>query len=343
MKRLVKTICLSGALCAALFTGGCGNDVGQVLENKVIEDYVLEVPEFVLAERGDVEPVFSLFLEGVNMERKAYFSKYYDGMKIKEVHVSVGDSVSEGDVLVVFDNGDGDKERKEYEVRIEEDKLLLDHLRNLAAIDSDGDYESTIQEVEDEIHVTELYIKEIDDKKEALTVRAEGEGIVESMSDLLKAVGGTDGDLVEIGTAANQLNVCYGEGLYQVETDEDYDFRIGERFDGTYGMRTYPVEVVDIKETNGTKVLTFRGCDETINYSTRSMMYVNVKKKVLKDAICIPKGCLFSVNYVNYVYILNEEGLREMREVELEADLIFDEKAIIKSGISEGERVVVLK
>ena len=68
---------------------------------------------------------------------------------------------------------------------------------------------------------------------------------------------------------------------------------------------------------------------------------ITVVQEEAKGALSLPKSCVFETEDFTYVYILNEDGVREMRKIT--AGVIGDEFVEIVDGISETESVILRK
>ena len=170
-------------LCVGLLSGCAGKTQ--------TDDLVITIPEYEKITyttepvvHGDIAPVLDLRLKSEQFERKEYYPDH-DEMEVDQVFVHVGDVVQNGDTLVTFSSEDITEERRQYENRVEEDALLIDHYTKLDAINQTDEHQESIEQLKKDQEIAGLYIKDLDARLEAYTIKAEGSGIVSSLSYML--------------------------------------------------------------------------------------------------------------------------------------------------------------
>lgn len=326
----VLTITLLGI--AALFTG-CGEVENSNRTDVIIDEYEKIVYDTVSASRGDITPTLTIKLNAVNYEKKSYYP-LYDDMEIESVNVSVGDKVNKGDVIISFKSGDIESRIEEYENQIEENNLLIEHYKNLSAIDSSVDYSRDLESLNDSNQVAELYIQELRAKLDFYSIKADGEGRIYILSDLLG-----NGN-VTVGTSNNLVTIVYGGGQYVADVTDDYDFKVGDTYTAIYGVAEYELVLTEIdEEDSSVRHLTFNAASETTDFGSRDKLNLTVQKETLFDVLYVPSKCVFEVDGKNYVYLLDEDGFRDAVSVEIGS--MVDGNTVILSGIEEGDRVVI--
>lgn len=333
--RLIMTAVLVGMM---ITIGGCSAKKNSEMVLPTIEGYSKTVYETFEVQQGDIHPLLEIKLTAEDYNRQSYYPKY-DGMKVSSVNVNVGDRVSAGDILVVFDVGDIDKELEQYQNQITEDQLLIDHYTKLAEIDSEADYSDDINALKKDIGVAQLYVQELNAKLDAYTIKAEASGSVAIISDILKNIAASDSSELTLGTSNNLITLNYGTGTYTGETDDDYKFEIGKTYKATFGVAEYPMELVNIEESGNSKILTFKGNDEKIDYSSRDKVNLIIEKESLNNVIFVAESCVFAVDEKTYVYVVDSDGFREGREVSVGATV--DGFTVIESGLEAGEKVML--
>ena len=90
--------------------------------------------------------MLDLRLKSEQFERKEYYPDH-DEMEVDQVFVHVGDVVQNGDTLVTFSSEDITEERRQYENRVEEDALLIDHYTKLDAINQTDEHQESIEQL----------------------------------------------------------------------------------------------------------------------------------------------------------------------------------------------------
>lgn len=322
---------------AALFLTGCGTG-GKVQKAQVtVPEYEKIIYDSVEVEKGDITPVLTLKLSATSYEKKAYYP-LYDDMEVERVNVAVGDKVQKGDVLISFKSGDIASQIESYQSRVEQNNMLIEHYTRLSQLDTSVDYSADLVRLAEDNEVAGLYIKELEAKLASYSICAEDDGSVYILSDLLEY--GT------VGTANNLVTVIYGDGQFETETTDDYDFQIGETYIATYGVAEYELVLTSIEESgtdaNGETVrrLLFQGNGEDTDFSSRDKLTMTIEKPVLRDVVYVPKECVFDVDDRDYyVYLLDEDGFRDA--VKVTVGTTVDGYTVIESGLQAGDRVVV--
>lgn len=319
---------------AALLTG-CAYDKEQYDPDITIYEYEKVVYNTVNAVRGDITPTLTIKLNAANYEKKSYYP-LYDDMEIESVNVSVGDKVKSGDVLISFKSGDMEAQIESYENQIEQNNLLIEHYTKLSQIDATLDYSKDLESLNESNQVADLYIQELKAKLALYSIRAEADGVVYILSDLLSYNEGT------VGTSNNLITVVYGSGQYNADVTDDYDFQVGAIYKATYGIAEYELVLTDItvgSEASRVRHLTFNAVSDDTDFSNRDRLNLTVEKDTLKNVLYVPSECIFEVDDKSYVYLLDDEGFRDAVCVTVGSTV--DGYTVIDSGIEEGDRVVI--
>lgn len=323
-------------LCVGLLSGCAGKTQ--------TDDLVITIPEYEKITyttepvvHGDIAPVLDLRLKSEQFERKEYYPDH-DEMEVDQVFVHVGDVVQNGDTLVTFSSEDITEERRQYENRVEEDALLIDHYTKLDAINQTDEHQESIEQLKKDQEIAGLYIKDLDARLEAYTIKAEGSGIVSSLSDML------DYGTVYAGDAV--VTILYGSDNYTTTTEDDYAFEVGQTFTATFGVGSYEVRLTAIDvlasdtDVGMKRQLTFTLVDSAKRPSSDSLN-LEIEKNVLKNVLYVPEDAIVYVGNDNYVYVLDEDGFRHGVQVQTGATI--DGYTVIEDGLKEGDKVVIAK
>ena len=323
-------------LCVGLLSGCAGKTQ--------TDDLVITIPEYEKITytnepvvHGDIAPVLDLRLKSEQFERKEYYPDH-DEMEVDQVFVHVGDVVQNGDTLVTFSSEDITEERRQYENRVEEDALLIDHYTKLDAINQTDEHQESIEQLKKDQEIAGLYIKDLDARLEAYTIKAEGSGIVSSLSDML------DYGTVYAGDAV--VTILYGSDNYTTTTEDDYAFEVGQTFTATFGVGSYEVRLTAIDvlasdtDAGMKRQLTFTLVDSAKRPSSDSLN-LEIEKNVLKNVLYVPEDAIVYVGNDNYVYVLDEDGFRHGVQVQTGATI--DGYTVIEDGLKEGDKVVIAK
>ena len=323
-------------LCVGLLSGCAGKTQTDDLVITIPEyEKITYTPEPVV--HGDIAPVLDLRLKSEQFERKEYYPDH-DEMEVDQVFVHVGDVVQNGDTLVTFSSEDITEERRQYENRVEEDALLIDHYTKLDAINQTDEHQESIEQLKKDQEIAGLYIKDLDARLEAYTIKAEGSGIVSSLSDML------DYGTVYAGDAV--VTILYGSDNYTTTTEDDYAFEVGQTFTATFGVGSYEVRLTAIAvlasdtDAGMKRQLTFTLVDSAKRPSSDSLN-LEIEKNVLKNVLYVPEDAIVYVGNDNYVYVLDEDGFRHGIQVQTGATI--DGYTVIEDGLKEGDKVVIAK
>lgn len=323
-------------LCVGLLSG-CAGKIQT-------DDLVITIPEYEKITyttepvvHGDIAPVLDLRLKSEQFERKEYYPDH-DEMEVDQVFVRVGDVVQNGDTLVTFSSEDITEERRQYENRVEEDTLLIDHYTKLDAINQTDEHQESIEQLKKDQEIAGLYIKDLDARLEAYTIKAEGSGIVSSLSDML------DYGTVYAGDAV--VTILYGSDNYTTTTEDDYAFEVGQTFTATFGVGSYEVRLTAIDvlasdtDAGMKRKLTFTLVDSAKRPSSDSLN-LEIEKNVLKNVLYVPEDAIVYVGNDNYVYVLDEDGFRH--GIQVQTGVTIDGYTVIEDGLKEGDKVVIAK
>ncbi len=329
MKKSLVGIIICSLGCSLLLTG-CGKANQGKRADIRISEYEKITYETVSVERGDIVPTLTLEVTSDTFQRKNYFPRQ-DEMEVDQIYVTEGDMVTEGQTLVSFKAGDISEQITGYENQRTEDQLLIDHYTKLMEIDSEQDYTETIKTLKQDMEVCSLYIQELNAKLSSYSIKAEGNGTVIMVSDLL--------DYGVVNSGDNVLTLIYGTGEYYATTTDDFDFKVDGIYEASYANSTYSLRLVSIEEPEGEegRKLNFTMAIDGVTGVEKMTMVLN--KPALKDVLYVPEDCVFSVDEATYVYTLDENGFREAIEVTVGQTI--EGMTVIETGLSEGEKVVI--
>lgn len=315
---------------------GCSGKNKMEHAKVVTENYEKIVYDTVDVAKGDLTPILELKLKSSEYSRITYFPAE-DQMEIDKVYVAVGDEVSDGDVLVSFKLGDIEEQITAYRDELTNNQLLIEHYVNIMNIDSTYDYTGDIEAIKQRNSIIEMYIKELNVKIDSYSIKAEGDGVVQSLSQI-----------IELGVADSNdgiVEVLYGSQLYTVETSDDFEFVIGDIYSAKSGVGEYNLELVNIEETgvdsdgNTIRSLSFEACEDSVSIMSKPMVIMTIEKPVEKDVCYIPQKAVHVVDDKSLVYVLDSEGFREVKYVK--TGICVDDNIVIEEGLDENDRVVI--
>lgn len=322
-RKLNKKLLAMSMLIGTLSLAGCSNTLDKESEVS-ITPYERISYDTVPVMKGDITPEYEVFLHSEDKKMVDYYP-CTDNISLKKIYVSEGDYVRGGEILAEFECEQIDDAIKSYESEIEENEILIDHYKKLQEIDDTQNYDEDIKLLNEQLEVARLYISELQAKKKDYSIVAEREGVVSKIYDINNTKNLSSDVLI--------MTVTYGSGIYRVNMDK-YDFAIDEEINISYDGADIAMKVIDIDDSKQIAYLKIE--DEVIlNQATISMI---IKKQTLKDVVYIPNKSIFQIDGKTYVYMLDENGYRYAREIEIGEQ--FDDLIIVTSGLSEGEEVV---
>lgn len=289
------------------------------------------------------------------------------GKRVDKVHVRVGDTVKKGDVLIELAT-DGLKEQiDEVEYRIAKNELLLSQLDEQEEFDKQEIYYNFVYRIGDE-SITDEDVKENDERNSVLEenysykredyedaiefdkqllnklknelstakICSSMNGIIHKMNDNLEGSTAKKGEVVM--TIVDNAN-----GLFEAnEPTFASNFQDGQMIPMkvVYGdaMGEYTLTPYNISGWNDT--LTFSIVEapenEGIEVGTSGTITIVVDQR--SQVLSLPRGTVYTADGKSYVYVLNDENMREVRWVEI--GLEGDDKIEILSGLEKGDQVV---
>lgn len=284
---------------------------------------------------GDISPVLTLRLNAESFDRSNCYPAL-DGMEADQILVQKGDAVHAGDVMLTFKAGDLEEQKETYENRLEEDALLIEHYEKLSALQNTDEYQQNIADLKEDQQISNLYIQELQAKIDSYSIKAEADGMVVMVSELL-TVG-------PVNPNNPVLTVIYGSDNYKAKTADDFDFEIGTTYVATYGVASYEMVLTGIEEAgkdeagNAVRELTFTLGEGQDKPSSETMNMV-IEKPVLKNVLYVPSTAVFTVQDKEYVYVLDENQFRH--GVEVKTGSTVDGLTVIEAGLNEGDKVVI--
>lgn len=310
---------------------GCSKKSGEQEYVPIIrETYEKNVYESTKVETGTITPTLRLTLKPDEFEIVNYKTNS-DFVEVASLNVEVGDLVKEGQVMVAFKNDGIEDELKELRNHNEENSLLLEHYKNLAAIDTNNSYKDEIKSVTDDIEVTNAYIKEAEAKLKDYQIICTRSGVVTEISEELYDGYGYAGK--------NLLEITCGSSNYSTTTKDGYDFVIGDVFEAHNGELGYDLKLVEINEKDESRELIFEPMSDMSTVGEKDKLELVISKSPIQNAKYVDERAICRVDDFYYVFVLDEQGFKHPVEVKL-IDII-DDQAVIEGDVEAGEWVSV--
>lgn len=319
-----------GCLCIAMIWAliGCGTVEQQVVTviRPSYEKITYQTAEVL---RGDLNANMTLKLMTEGFEEILYHAPD-EKFELEEVHISVGDRVKKGDILVSFVSEDIRKKIAEYEAEMTQNELLIQHYTNLMEVDKNADYGLDIEMLREDNQIAQLYIEEAGGLLAEYQIVAKADGIVTEVSEYLQNDVITPG--VELVTQVT------GTGRYLATTSDVEFFAIGD----SYSVSADGIEYeLCLAEVSG-ETLIFKPSLEPSILSPNEAYELKLEMPKQEDVVYVNRHALCNVRGEEdcyYVYVMEESGYQ--RAVFVTPGERVGEHIIIADGLDGGEKVVI--
>ena len=323
-----------------------------------------ETAEYSLTEvmRGTLEEAIALpCYYKKNAEQEVFFP--VSGKQIRRIYVQEGDVVKKGDILAELDLGNIEDQIDELEYRIKKNTLLLSYIPEDQALDEESRYLSLVYMSKKEEEDKEAYDEDIE------RLRKQNEQKINSYNDAIefdqkklnnlktqlaqsRVYAQFDGKVTKvekglIGTTSN-IEKCVmtivddQEGYFVSEKEELIPYLTEE----TYSMKVmfgngrgdYEVSLRERDSWGEQQYFSIEKGDniEGLEVDDKGEIRVVTNKK--ENALHLPNECIRNAGDKNYVYVVTEEGLRDV--VWVTTGLKGDGITEIVEGLQEGDKVI---
>ncbi|MCR4617936.1 MAG: efflux RND transporter periplasmic adaptor subunit [Lachnospiraceae bacterium] len=363
-KKFISKILMYSALASIpIVTVGCSTPAAEdpliVLENGDDEaNYTL-----VQVTRDDVystAPLKCVYKK--EEEQEVYFP--VSGKLIDKVYVSEGDEVKKGDILVELSVGSLKSDIADLEYRIKRNEMLLGYVDEEDALDrqniylnymfgtsmSDDDKEKLNKNLDNLTKANDLkkqgYNDSLEfDRKELAALKAEYansrvyaqfDGKVSKIAENLEgSTSNVEKCIMTIVDNAEGFFITEDSTLAGYFTEgEAVNMRISSG-SGKGNYELVPYDMDSWNEIQTFRILTGENTD-SLEAGDKGEMTVITDKR--EGVLCLPSDCVRSAGEDTYVYVVNDENLREV--VWVKTGLSGNGKTEIVSGLSEGENVI---
>ena len=330
-KTGIKRIIILPLLIIAL-TGCNENNIVNKRPMPSADEYEKKDHQKVMVSTGDLCPTFEL-----DAKMEGYSVTTYCGleetMEIDEILVEEGSEVKKGDVLIKFKEEDEQTEERyrELEDRLKEDELLISHLENEALIDPKSDYYTDYKMILNDIELINVQLEEIDRRRDKLTYVATDDGTIAFIAKELY-----NGYAKKSDTLMKSIK---GSEYYTATTEEDYDFKIGDKYDGQSGSAKALLEIVDIKKDGKVTTVSFMPAEGERIISDIAEYKITLSKEAMKNVLYVDSAAVMDNDGKAFVYIVDDEGYIRAKEIAVRC--VVDDKSIIESGLEGGEWVAI--
>lgn len=265
---------------------------------------------------------------------------------VSKFYVKAGDKVKKDDVICDLDTYDLDYQIEEKQLYLEKAKLKVD------IIYEGGGTQAEIDSAYVDVQLLEKELEKLQAQKEDSSLKSPIDGVVSSLSDVRAGDNVNPGQTIATVIDTSALYIAIQpDDLTQYDIDTEVQIRIGEDYyDGVVFMT--PKKLADYQAEQKED---HNNVDDTgIDYQADTI-YVRFKDTApaeavgqladtilvldsVKDAIVISNNLIKKVDGTKVVYVLKNG---EKTAVEVETGLSTGSQTEIKSGLKEGDEIVI--
>lgn len=294
-----------------------------------------------------------------NGELEVYFP--VSGKIVDKVYVKKGDEVKKGDVLAELSTGNLETQIAQLEYKIKNNELQLGYIDEQEEIDvqrvwvnySYGSYPMSAEDrdkqlesiykrnndsrtsINDTLEFDRLKLAQLKNELAQSRVYATFDGVVYNITDNLE---GSTSNIDQIVMTI----VDNSEGYFDSDlTQYAQYFKEGEALSLSigYGPASGTYEVVPDNMAgweDNLRFVVYSGDIGNCEAGTTATITVTLDKR--ENVLALPYGCVHEAAGEYYVYIVNEEGIREVKWIEI--GLVGNEMIEVTGGLEEGEKVI---
>lgn len=346
-------------MTVVLFAGGCGilpeeEELRKAPIVSSIEEDYFRTEE---VKKGDVVESLRFYCNYRKKHSASYsFEKLDRDSRLAGVYVKVGEMVKAGTVLAELDLGTLSDEITEAQEKYDEiteqlaytEKMLEFERERQALAKRYGkkydegtlrNMEDKLERLEDEQYIAELKLNEIKEKVGERQLVAKHDGIVTSVKKYEPWEWLRKGDEI--------VRVESEDFGFVSVTDMPENFEIGKEVTVATERGIYDAvveEIVPLENSRHSVIMNIENPDEDLVENMPGTIIFVVNS--VKDVTYVPYGALRVLGDQYAVYVLNSDGMREMRYVEVgmivKGNLNYEENRVeIISGVTPGEVIIL--
>lgn len=356
MNRKIRRAALALAITGTVLLSGCSStdadDRGGI---SVVREDVGAEYRLTTARQGDVTLTETVRIKYFAASQKN-FGFGESGVYYDDFLVSVGDTVKAGDMLGTLDCESLDQSIAALETTIEELERSLERNRSLLTLfdERQGDtplsaddsasrreYETAIRDAEDEISIVSTELATLRTQREGRVVYADIDGTVTYVREVENGETSVNGRVVftvtDLDSCAFSSTVehpeCLAEGEIYTATISGEEYDVVLTTAEALGIEEEPMN----EQSKLTRVY-FSPVTPSVNLSADDSGSFTVTIDRREDVVYVPTSVLTVVDGVTSVYVLDENGLMSVRNVNI--GLMTNRYAEITEGLEAGDEIV---
>lgn len=270
------------------------------------------------------------------------------------VYVNEGDEVKPGDLVAKLDVASLEQENIEMREQIEKNNLLISQADEMIeyyekkietpglSLSSKENYLSKLQKLRekrrtysDENDFNEIKLSANEQQIQAGSLYASIEG---NVSFIKKGLEGNTSNAGETVITILNASVC---GFQAMDRNAVEYIKVGDRVQVVTNQTgdVYDSTVTSVDKDSLKIIFELDQPDFSIKVGTRGT--VTVVRGEADGVLSLPKTCVFAAEDFWFVYVLTDEGVREMRKVTI--GLVGNDYIEITGGVSESDSVILRK
>lgn len=350
-----KSVIVMGMVLGSCVLALSGCSLGKGKESPIfeIEESTEQSYEMTRVMRGTIQKtgILSASYAQTNQE-KLRFS--ISGKRLAGIYVVPGSNVKKGDLLAELRMETEEAKIEECAASIEKKTLQKEQLEEQrdfqkAALQKKRwsytteeyqeaeealkwEYDYRIEDLEDEIVLLGRQLEELEQQVQGSRLYAGIDGTITKLANTKGYVSDEKTDFLVISDSTVCAFLGYGAELMPyLEIGESRTFHTSDN------TKEYTVVLKEKDETMGSFTFELPVPDYSIPIGQRVLCTVTMETR--ENVLYLPKAAVHMANEQYYVYYIDEEGIRRMKDVE--TGLVADEHVEILSGLSEGEEVIL--
>ena len=310
----------------------------------VVREYESESYTYATVTREDVQltkKISCVFSSA--QESKLAFG--ISGLKMENIYVALGDTVTAGMVLAELDMGNLITEWEGVNDKLEESKMNHRHVEEKLELERNrmkeagettsltaSSYQRQLKELEQEQEL-------LNEKLSALQAKIDERRIVSPMDGTVSYMkNGLEDSISSLGE--NVMKVVSGEECYFVaEAKNAEGLDEGHMVSVAVGNSIYETEVKipEKAKAEGNVYFVMDSASQQPEVGSRGSATFILEET--KDALCIPNKAVRRIGEDYVVYYVDENGVKNMKYIEI--GLVGSNKTVVTSGLEFGESVIL--